>query len=139
MAYKVNRSSKITEQLELGDEKIIDVEINVTKIASDFNKAYNNIIRAQIAYGNGDKSNPEEVVKVMGDIGNAVISLFDLVFGEDAVDIIDFYKGDHIEMMLEVVPFINDVIVPRINEFVKEKKQTAAKNYKFKQKRKFFG
>lgn len=140
MAYKVQRSSKIIEQLELGEDKTISVVINVTKMAADINKAYNDIIRADVAYRKADKSNPEQVLEVFGEIGKSVLSLFNVVFGEEsAAEVVEYYDEDYLEMIIEVLPFISEVIFPQIKKFSQEKKKAAASNYKFKQKRKFIG
>ena len=47
--------------------------------------------------------------------GSAVLGMFPLIFDDDgAKEILDFYNGDYTGMLLNLFPFLNTVILPRI-------------------------
>ena len=53
--------------------------------------------------------------------GNAVMALFTVCFGEEgAQKIVEFFEGRYIEMLAEVYPFIQEKILPKLNNPYKE-------------------
>ena len=115
MAYQVQRKSRIKETLELLDEtgavvESLDVDLNVDQIAGRVNKAYEVLGAAQTALQKNAKS--DEALEAYG---KAVLAVFDVIFGEDGTKkLISFYDGNFNEMLLDVFPFINDEIMPKI-------------------------
>ena len=115
MAYQVQRKSRIKETLELLDEtgavvESLDVDLNVDQIAGRVNKAYEVLGAAQTALQKNARS--DEALEAYG---KAVLAVFDVIFGEDGTKkLISFYDGNFNEMLLDVFPFINDEIMPKI-------------------------
>lgn len=115
MAYQVQRKSRIKERLELLDEtgavvESLDVDLNVDQIAGRVNKAYEVLGAAQTALQKNARS--DEALEAYG---KAVLAVFDVIFGEDGTKkLISFYDGNFNEMLLDVFPFINDEIMPKI-------------------------
>lgn len=115
MAYQVQRKSRIKETLDLLDEtgavvESLDVDLNVDQIAGRVNKAYEVLGAAQTALQKNARS--DEALEAYG---KAVLAVFDVIFGEDgAKKLISFYEGNFNEMLLDVFPFINDEIMPKI-------------------------
>lgn len=117
MAYQITRKNRIKEELQLchADGSValsIDVDLNVDEMAGRLAKAQDTLAQAQ----NTARENPtsEEALEAYG---NAIGSLFTVLFGEDnTVKILDFYEGNYSEMLLDIFPFINDVIMPAIRE-----------------------
>ena len=117
MAYKIQRKNRIKEELQLchADGSValsIDVDLNVDEMAGRLAKAQDTLAQAQ----NTARENPtsEEALEAYG---NAIGSLFTVLFGEDnTVKILDFYEGNYSEMLLDIFPFINDVIMPAIRD-----------------------
>lgn len=115
--YQVTRKSKIEEQLQLcradGTPALeVTVEINVDTLGNKINKAYEIVGRVQ----NDLKKDPHSE-KLLEEYGNAVIALFEAIFGEsNAEAILNFYEGNETEMLLDIFPFINDVILPKVRE-----------------------
>ena len=126
--YVVERAKKIKEQLKLvHDEKtkVVEINLSVTKRLESFNKNYRNVemclIEAQQGKNDFDK------------YGKAVIGLFNIVFGEkETQEIIEFYDCDYSEMLIDIFPFINNVITPA---FIKERnrRMKQIKNKQIKQ------
>ena len=115
--YKITRKNRIKETLQLchADGSVaheIEVDLNVDEITGRVNKAREVLGMAQAAL----KKNPESEAAQEA-FGNAVFALFDVIFGkENREKIADFYEGKYTEMLLDLFPFINDVVMPQIME-----------------------
>ena len=115
--YQVTRKNRIKEQLQLchSDGTVAltaDVDLNVDIIANRVSKAYEALGMAQNALTN-DPRNPA----TMEAYGNAVIAVFNVIFGEEqTAAIVEFYENNWTEMLLDLFPFINNEIMPKIAE-----------------------
>lgn len=115
--YQVTRKNRIKEQLQLchADGTVAltaEVDLNVDVIASRVSKAYETLGMAQNALSE-DPRNPA----TMEAYGNAVIAVFNVIFGEEqTAAIVEFYEGNYTEMLLDLFPFINNEIMPKIAE-----------------------
>ena len=53
--------------------------------------------------------------------GEAVLALFNVCFGAEGTEkIVDFFEGRYIEMLAELYPFIEEKILPKLNNPYKE-------------------
>lgn len=117
MAYKIVRNH-IVEQLEIEDNgKTLNlaVDINVDSILKQFITAQYGIAKA----GEDAKkaTNEKDYAKAEEAMGNAVLSLFEIVFGKEQTrQIIEFYDDHTIEMLNDIAPFITEVVTPRVTE-----------------------
>ena len=74
----------------------------------------------------------------METLGRAVLDLIEAVFGaEDGKVLVDFYDGRYLEMSREVLPFISQVIIPRLVEIRKENQKNVLRKYNRQQRRHF--
>lgn len=123
MAYTVTRKNRIKEQLQLchadGTVALVcDVDLNVDVIANRVSKAYETLAMAQ----NTLQESPRDA-RAMEAYGNAVIAVFDIIFGEENTQkIVEFYENNWSEMLLGLFPFINNEIMPKIQEASDERK-----------------
>lgn len=113
--YTVKRSKKFTEKFKVednGKELILDIELDIDKMFNDFHKEWRNMELANIEIQKGSL----DYIK----LGNAVISVLNVVFGKDNTDkLIKFYGANYIELVQDVIPFIADVIKPEFDRQVK--------------------
>ena len=115
--YQVTRKNRIKEQLQLchADGTVAltaEVDLNVDVIAARVSKAYETLGMAQNALSD-DPRNPA----TMEAYGNAVIAVFNVIFGEEqTAAIVEFYENNYTEMLLDLFPFINNEIMPKIAE-----------------------
>jgi hypothetical protein len=133
MAYQLKRATKIEEVVALGDSgETISINLNVGQIARDFNTRYNAIVRAQLEIKQlGDGKTPEALEKVMISYGEALISLFQLVFGEEGTaKVLAFYQHNYLEMTGEVFPFIIDVVMPKISAHAQATRERLRQQYR---------
>lgn len=124
MAYKVTRKNRIKEELQLcrADDSIAEsiiVDLNVDEITARVNKAYEALGMAQDALQKDPNSE-----KTIEAYGAAVVAVFRVIFGDEGTDkIIAFYEGNYTEMLLDIFPFLNDEIMPKIREASEARKQ----------------
>lgn len=115
--YQIKRNH-IVEDLEIEDNGKtlqIKVDINVDTMLKAYNNAQYKIAQASIdaqkAANDKDMSKAEEAM------GNAVLGLFEVVFGtEQTKKIIKFYDNKSLEMLGDIAPFIAEVVAPRFKE-----------------------
>ena len=61
---------------------------------------------------------------VINGIGECIVQTMTLLFGEENAEaIIRFYENDLAQMLMDVFPYIRDVIIPQIEKIAKERKQ----------------
>ena len=119
--FQVTRKNRIKETVQLcnADGSVaeeINVDLNVDTIAARMNKAYEmlGIVQNQLQQDN----NPANVEA----FGKAVIAVFEVVFGDECEKILKFYENSYGEMLLDLFPFINDEIMPKIREASEQRK-----------------
>lgn len=115
--YQITRKNRIKEQLQLcnADGSVaceLEVDINVDEITNRVAKAYDTLGMAQLELQK-DPSDP----KFMEAYGKAVIALLDIIFGESGrIELLNFYENNYTEMLLDIFPFVNGEIMPKIRE-----------------------
>lgn len=124
MAYQVMRKNRIVEELQLchNDGSVaasIQVDLNVDTIASRVQKTYDALGAAQAAI----EKDPESP-KLLEAYGDAIVAVFRVIFGDDGTDkILAYYEDNYTEMLLDIFPFINGEIMPKIRDASEARKQ----------------
>lgn len=122
--YQVTRKNRIKESVQLchADGTVaetIEVDLNVDEVANRASKAYEMLGMAQLELqkdGNNEK--------LLEAYGNAVIAVFNVIFGADGASrIIAFYEGNYTEMLLDLFPFLNNEIMPKIRAATAARKE----------------
>lgn len=115
MAYQIKRKSKIQETLELisGDTTLpVNVDIDIDRMGAAIADAQDVLAMAQKLIEQEPRS-----PKAQEAYGASIIALFAVVFGkENTEEILAFYDGNYEEMLIDVCPFISDVIMPKVKE-----------------------
>ncbi len=127
--YKITREKVLKEQLEI-DGVVFDVDFNVTKMANDLMKNYSHIgvLEAEIK-----TTDVKEVSKQYEKLGLAFKQLLNIIFGEEQTNkMLLMYEDDYASLMNDLIPFINDIIIPKVKE-VSEEKQRKIKDIKKRQ------
>lgn len=104
MAYKITRTQKITETLELSDKNgnvidSIDIDIDADAVCTAFRKKQTEVIDAERRLKEIRKNGVETDLECAYEAyGNAVIAIFELIFGEDGTKrLLDFFEDNYIE------------------------------------------
>lgn len=125
--YTIKQRDSIVDTLALerrdGTVEKININLRITPdIASKFRKEQLRLIELQKQGAN----NPETIEK----IGEVIVNIMDLIFGEDGRDkIITFFDGDYTAMMLDIFPYIQNVVIPALQN------QAAEMRKKFKRRK----
>lgn len=136
MAYQIKKTSRITEDIELlgeseNAEKILHVEINPDGIMSNYRKAEIQLLKTQTAAREGKSAVAVE------EYGKAVTALFETVFGtETTAELLTYFENKHTEMLIQLMPFITDVVRPAVAEAIKSQKSRLANNMNFSRRQK---
>lgn len=135
MAYQITRKNRIVEDLELCTadgtvSQTIHVDLNVDQMAARLRAA-----TADLAKAKSEMENAPDDEKKVEALGNATIALFDVIFGEEGrKKIVDFYEDAYTEMLVDVFPFIADVVLPKVNEASAARREQLLAAAKFNRK-----
>lgn len=125
--YTIKQRDSIVDTLALerrdGTVEKININLRITPdIASKFRKEQLRLIELQKQGAN----NPETIEK----IGEVIVNIMDLIFGADGRNkIITFFDGDYTAMMLDIFPYIQNVVIPALQN------QAAEMRKKFKRRK----
>lgn len=115
--YQIKRS-RIVEQLEIDDngkKVVLSVDISPDEILRQYTQAQYAIAQAQQAAQKA--KNDKDLQAAETAMGEAILTLFKLIFGEDQLDqILQIYDNRPLEMLGDIAPFIADVVAPRVQE-----------------------
>ena len=122
--YTLRQNALFTDEIELqkndGTSEILKIKID---ICPELVKKYREL---QVRFVNLQKcsnSNPGDL-KIVEDIGKAVVDVFCLLFGdENAKKIIEFYSDDFQQTAYNLFPYIQNVLVPKFHEVARQRKQ----------------
>lgn len=118
MAYQINRKAHVVDEIHLednGKELTVKVDLQVERILRDYNAAWAKIGQAQVKIR--EVSGTERMDEAEAALGEAIMALFALLFGEEQVQaIMDFYGGAYLEMLADFVPYISEKIVPAVQK-----------------------
>ncbi|MPW26261.1 hypothetical protein GC105_10725 [Alkalibaculum sp. M08DMB] len=129
---ELKRSSKVVEEIKLGD-KTLKINLNFDDILNNYRKTQLEIVKAEqeVRRLQTEGVQKEKLSESITIYGESIIAMFKLVFGEEnTADILEFYEDNYTEMAQEVIPFITEVISPKIQEVAKERKSKLKQKYK---------
>lgn len=143
MAYQAKRKQHYIEQLELVDENgkvvhVLNVDLDPAEMAEKLSNKYVDLLKAKEEAGAIDRKNLESIPAAYEKLGNAVMSLIGAVFGEkDTKTIYAFYGARYNEIVTEIIPFVVNVVVPKVRELAQEQRKSTMQKYNRKQRRLF--
>ena len=140
MAYQAKRHNTYTEEFELVNEfgevvHTLHVSIDPGSMVEKLSGQYTELLRTQTEIQSIDPEEKGELIGAYQKLGNAVIAILKSVFGDDDTEIIlEFYNNRYNEMALEVMPFITDVVIPKIREITQQNRKSIQQKYNRKQR-----
>lgn len=129
--YKITKgANRLERDLEISDKSgnqiaVFHVSITMREMETRVAKAYEQMSIAQAEL----KKNPGAVETY----GKAVIAFFETIFGDQTAELLTIYENDYTQMLLDIVPFIQDEIMPALkamSETTKERMLSAVKQTK---------
>ena len=139
MAYQIKRPEKITDTLELCDESgsietRLDITVDIDSIAAELRKRLVNVQNAERLMKKA--ASQEDYSAAYELFGQTVGDVFSVCFGaENAQRIAEHFGGDFIGMSVAVVPYVYDVILPKVNESLQRRREQLRSIYRSKGRR----
>lgn len=141
MAYQAKRNQHYIEQLELVDEAggivhTLNVDLDPDEVAENLSKKYVELLRIRAEAEEIDITSPESLTEAYTKLGDAVMAMIESVFGAGNTKIIyEFYGSRYNQILTEVMPFITEIVVPKVRELARENRKNALEKYSRKKKR----
>lgn len=136
MAYQAKRNKTYEEEFQLteADGRVVHtlhISLDADNMVRKLSEKYLALVHAlKQVQGVSRASSEEELLNGLEILGNAVSDMLEAVFGpEDAETIIAFYENRYLEMCQEVVPFITEVVIPRVRKISQENRKAVLAGY----------
>lgn len=124
---QIKRTEKIRDTLELcGEDGTIGVTlefvVDIDAIAGELRRNLTDITTAEQALKKA--ATDKDYAAAYEQYGRAVRGVFSVCFGrENAEHICEFFEENYVEMSVAIVPYIYDVILPRVNECIARRRE----------------
>ncbi len=125
--YQIKRTEKIRDALELCAEDgnpavTLEFVVDIDAIAGELRRNLTDITTAEQALKKA--ASDKDYAEAYEQYGRAVRGVFAVCFGgENALRIVEFFEGNYVEMSVAIVPYIYDVILPRVNECIARRRE----------------
>lgn len=132
--YQIKRSEKIRDTLALCSEDgttgvTLEFVVDIDAIAGELRRNLTDITTAEQALKKA--ASDKDYAEAYEQYGRAVRGVFAVCFGrENAKRICEFFEGNYVEMSVAIVPYIYDVILPRVNECLSRRREQLKNIYK---------
>ena len=127
MAYKLEREQSSIIELEVNGE-ILKISVGGMALYRKVLSAQSKLRDIQTKIDNMSKVNKPVTEELVQFLGDTVIYLFNLSFGEaNTKKILDFYEGNYDEMLLKVYPFFINEYLPALKENAKKESKEYTK------------
>ena len=126
---EIRRKNKVKEAFHITDndgrELTVESVLDPGEALPAWNRAKNSIIRAQTA------KQPDFEA-----LGQAIVDTFAVFFGEEgAAKILDFYDGNYTDMMEDVFPYIESILLPKLEAESAKRREAMIKIYRSSHRR----
>ena len=112
--YRIKKTSILTDTLEFSDgDGKLTVEFSLT-LSPEIIKKYRELQLTLSKIENDPQKDLEEY-------GRAIVAMFALVFGaENTSKILEYYQDNYVQMEHDVVPYLRDVAIPKIQAYMRK-------------------
>jgi hypothetical protein len=131
MAYEIKKTERIREQLSINGD-IFTTNISLNELSLEILKRRKRLVEESEKLSNiGDDSDPALITEAMKNCGEASIEFFECVFGAaETARLLTLYEGAYADMLEDVLPFILEVILPKVNAAIAQKRENRKIYYK---------
>lgn len=128
--FEIKRKERIYEEVKLGDEVLV-IDIDPESVLRRYNQCAAQLAQAQLKIETARKQGTGPTDADYAFYGEAVVSLFNVIFGEDnTTKFISYFSDNYVEMLSQVFPFIQDRIAPKIMQAAESLKKANVGKYK---------
>ena len=122
--YTLTQNQSFSDEIKLekkdGTIEILEIKINLNP---DLVQKYRSLQVQMIDLQSQYKNNPENP-QIIENIGKVVVDIFSLLFGEENTKkLLEFYDEDYTQMLSDLFPYIQNVLVPKITEVAKKRQK----------------
>ena len=141
MAYEAKRKQLYEEEFLLTEEDgtvvhKLHVALDADSVVKKLSEKHVALLNALHDVRNVENMAEDESEKKLEILGNAVIDIFEAVFGKENAKVIgEFYDARYIEMCQEVMPFVTDIVIPQVRKIAQNNKKQILSQYNRKQRR----
>lgn len=131
---QIKRSEKLRDTLELCSEDgnpaaKLEFTLDIDAVAGELRRNIADITTAEKALKKA--ASDRDYSTAYEQYSRAVDGIFAVCFGgENARRIVEFFEGNYIEMSFAIVPYIYEVILPRVNESLKRRREQLKNIYR---------
>lgn len=143
MAYQVKKDTKaVVEELELVDgdgvvQKKLVIPVSVSSVASCASAKYLELLKLKKEMDNQQLL--EDKAALYDRMRRVIPEIYAAIVGDgNAKELVDFYDEDPVEMMVHTLPFLRDVLIPKMRARAKELQAEAFRKYGRKAKKNGF-
>lgn len=127
MAYRLERASNATIELEVGNETLV-IPITGMTLYKKVLEAQGRLREVQAKIETLAKNKVGITQELIQYLGETVLYLFGVAFGKENTDkIVAFYEGNYDEMLLKVYPFFINHYLPELKENARAESRNYAK------------
>lgn len=129
--YEFKRSGKIEDEVKIGDE-MLNICISIDDIAQNFSTRQKELVEAEQYFVELKKQGIEQanLDAAYQFYGNSIISLLKLFFGDEGTEkLVKFYENKYTEIAAEVIPYIAQTFLPKIQESLQKQKDKIKRQY----------
>lgn len=137
MAYQAKRANTYTTDFELVEDDgtvvySLKVALDAGSMAEKLSKEHMELVRI---HGKVEKMNPKKTdLKTMTnayqELGEAALTIIRSVFGEEQTNIIfEFYHGKYVDIVREVMPFVQSVVLPEVRQIAQQNRKDILQKY----------
>lgn len=132
--YTIKRRQRFTDTLriegEAGNTLDLSVDLDIGAVSGRVWKRYETLC---IVYEQLQKA-PSDVEKQKA-VGAAIVELMNMIFGEEQTEkIIEFYGGNAVELLVDLMPYLTDEVYPRLKEASQARADRARANLRMAKK-----
>ena len=137
MAYQATKHKRVTEELELVDDNgvvqhTIVVDLDASTMVKQLSEKQLALVHAQKEFAN-IQATGGDAMETLNTVGAVATDLFQAVFGIENYNVIAAFYGDKVvEMCQEILPFVINVIIPKVREVAQDSKKQMLNGYKSK-------
>jgi hypothetical protein len=110
--YKITRKAHVKEELQIcypdgTPAFVLPVDLDMDVLGGKVREAIATVGQAQERL----KKDPQDAEA----FGTALVALFNVLFGEEGTaKLLSFYENNYLEMLIDVYPFIQSEIIPKV-------------------------
>lgn len=122
--YIIQKQGNFSDSFEIRANDGDSLRITYTlKISSDMIRRFR-ALQVRIAEIEKQRKAHGDSAELAEQLGEVIVELYTLVFGEENTQaLLAFYESDYVAMIVDIFPYIQNVVVPELSKYAKSRKK----------------